>query len=700
MVAAYRVFLLNDRKVTESYNVRFDDTKLSSISRDSNEPVSLKFQNLDLEELEDEPELVVPLNVPSVREEPESSEQANSTRSGETSSVRTGNNSGGVNSSSRTTVQGSNRVDSSSVGAGTNSGGVSESIQSSQHQNSESHAESSRQFPRERVWNRDHPFELIIGDPDAGVSTRRNARADLANICLFSGFLSKLEPKEIEEALGDADWVIAMQEELNQFERQKVWKLVPRPKNKSVIGARWVFRNKMDENGLVTRNKARLVAKGYSQREGIDYDETYAPVARLEAVRMFLAFAAHKNFKVFQMDVKSAFLNGELEEEVYLEQPPGFIDPELVDFVYLLFKSVYGLRQSPRCWYETLSVFLIESGFTRGVIDKTLFYKNVKNDLILVQVYVDDIIFGSSNERLCEKFAKLMQDKYEMSMMGELSFFLGLQISQRKDGIFICQSKYVRDLLKKYNLEDASAAKTPMATATKLDEDKTGKPVDITSYRGMIGSLLYLTASRPDIMFATCLCARFQADPRESHLITVKRIFRYLKGTPNLGIWYPRDTGFNLIGYTDSDYAGCRIDRKSTSGACQFLGRRLVSWQSKKQHTVSTSTAEAEYIAAGSCVAQILWMRNQLKDYGMEHKKIPIMCDNTSAIAITNNPVDHSRTKHIDIRYHFIREHVEEGTVELHFVPTMQQIADIFTKPLDEVTFNRLVGELGMLNTS
>jgi hypothetical protein len=373
---------------------------------------------------------------------------------------------------------------------------------------------------------------------------------------------------------------------------------------------------------------------------------------------------------------------------------------DYADFVYFLFKAVYGLKQSPRKWYETLSDYLLENGFTRGVIDKTLFHKNVRGDMLIVQVYVDDIIFGSSNERLCEKFAKLMQARYEMSMMGELSFFLGLQISQRSEGIFICQTKYLKDLLKKYNLEDAASAKTPMATNTKLDADKAGKPVEITSYRGMVGSLLYLTASRPDIMFATGLCARFQADPRESHLVAIKRIFRYLKGTPNLGIWYPRDTGFNLIGYSDSDYAGCRLDRKSTSGSCQFLGKRLVSWQSKKQHTVSTSTAEAEYIAAGSCVAQILWMKNQLKDYGLEVSRIPVMCDNTSAIAMTSNPVDHSRTKHIDIRYHFIREHVESGTVELLFVPTEQQIADIFTKPLDESTFFRLVGELGMLNTS
>ena len=292
----------------------------------------------------------------------------------------------------------------------------------------------------------------------------------------------------------------------------------------------------------------------------------------------------------------------------------------------------------------------------------------------------------------------LMQIRYEMSMMGELNYFLGLQVNQRNDGIFICQSKYVRDLLKKYGLEDASTTKTHMATAMQLDQDGLGKCVDITRYRGMIGSLLYITTSRPDIMFSTCLYARFQANPKESHLIAVKRIFRYLKGTPNLGIWYPKGTCFDLVSYTGSDFAGCRIDRKSTSGSCHFLGRRLVLWYRKEQHSVSTSTDEAEYIAAGSCCAQILWVRNQLRDYGLLLNKIPFFYDNTSAITISNNPVQHSRTKHIDIRYHFIREHVMNGTVELHFVPTEQQIADIFTKTLDESTFSKLVGELGMLN--
>ena len=319
--------------------------------------------------------------------------------------------------------------------------------------------------------------------------------------------------------------------------------------------------------------------------------------------------------------------------------------------------------------------------------------------MLIVQVYVDDIIFGSTNDDLCKRFAKLMQSKFEMSLMGELKYFLGLQVDQRIDGIFICQSKYLKELLKKYNIEDSSSARTPSSTAVKLGACDSLVKVDVSSYRGMIGSLLYLTASRPAIIFATCLCARFQADPRDIHLVVVKRILRYLKGTPNLGIWYPRESGFNLLGYTYSDYAGSVVDRKSTSGSCQFLGSRLISWYSKKQQTVSNSTAEAEYIVAGSCCAQILWIRNQLRDYGFMLSKIPILCDNISAIAISNNPVQHPRTKHIDVRYHFIREHVMNGTVELHFVPSEEQIADIFTKALDESTFTRLVGKLGMLNS-
>src|ERR687886_229713 len=529
-------------------------------------------------------------------------------------------------------------------------------------------------------------------------SLQAGERQATSNFCLFVNFVSRVEPSRIEEAIRDPNWVNAMQEELNQFERNKVWNLVPPPADASIIGTKWIYRNKLDEHGVVVRNKARLVAQGYSQEEGIDYDETFAPVARLEAIRIFLAFSANQDFKVYQMDVKSAFLNGNLEEEVYVRQPLGFESTKFPNHVYELKKALYGLKQAPRAWYETLSKFLLENNFLRGNVDKTLFIKKQGNDTLLVQIYVDDIIFGSCSQTLCKEFSELMSNHYEMSMMGELTYFLGLQVKQMKNGIFISQTKYVHELLSKFGFKDCSSMKTPMATATKLDQDVKGKPVNITAYRGMIGSLLYLTSSRPDIMFATCLCERYQANPKESHLAAVKRIFRYLKGTPNLGLWYPKDSGFELIGYSDSDFAGCKIDRKSTTGSCQLLGNRLVSWSSKKQHSVSTSTAEAEYVAAGSCCAQILWMQHQLADYGIIATKTPIFCDNTSAIAITNNPVLHSRTKHIDIRYHFIRDHVMKEDIELHFMPTEYQLADLFTKPLDESRFNFLLVKLGMLN--
>ncbi|KAJ9539488.1 hypothetical protein OSB04_032221 [Centaurea solstitialis] len=472
-------------------------------------------------------------------------------------------------------------------------------------------------------WTRDHPIDQVLGDPSTGVKTRHQA---------------------------------TMQEELTEFERNLVWILVRRPSKKTIIGLKRIFRNKLDEHGIVIRNKAHLVAQGYRQEEGIDYDETFAPVARLEAIRLFLAYAAYMKFQVFQMDVKSAFLNGKLTEEVFVAQPPGFTDPKHLDHVYKLNKALYGLKQAPRAWYETLFTYLIKEGFTRGKIDSTLFVKTYKDHVFLAQIFVDDIIFGSTKAKLCKKFEALMQAEYKMSMMGELTYFLGLQFKQSEKGIFISQGKYVREMLAKFELTTCSEMKTPMTPPLKLDKDSNEKSVDVTLYRGMIGSLLYLTGSHPDIMYATCLCARYQADPKESHMKAIKRIFRYLKGTPNLGLWYPRDSGFNLTAFSDSDFAGCKIDRKSTTGGCQLLGGKLVSWTSKKQNLVSTSTAEAEYVAA--------------------------------AITIANNPVLHSKTKNTEIRYHFIRDHVMNGDVELHFVPTEYQLADLFTKPLDEKRFN------------
>ena len=488
-----------------------------------------------------------------------------------------------------------------------------------------------------------------------------------------------------------------MQDELNQFERNQVWHLEPRTEEMSVIGTKWVFRNKLDDSGIIVKNKARLVVQGFNQQEGIDYDETFAPVARLEAIRILIAFAAHMNFKLFQMDVKIAFLNGYLKENVYVEQPPGFEDRDYPDHVYKLDKALYGLKQAPRAWYERLSSFLLENNYERGSVDKTLFLKRKGPDLLVVQVYVDDILFGATNLTLCDEFAGLMKSEFEMSMMGELGFFLGLQIKQMDDGIMIHQQKYLKELLKKYGMNDSKSYDTPIPTSTKLSLDEKGKDVEDKLYRGMIGSLLYLTASRPDIVFSVGLCARFQSKPKESHLKAVKRIFRYLSGTEDLCLWYPKGSNIDLIGYTDADFAGFNVDRKSTSGMAHFLGSCLISWGSKKQNSVALSTAESEYIAAALCCAQLLWIKTQLKDFGVCSGSVPILCDNTSAINISKNPVQHSKTKHIEIRHHFLRDNVEKGNVSLEFCRSEDQLADIFTKPLCKEVFVRLRTLLGMV---
>ncbi|GJT06065.1 retrovirus-related pol polyprotein from transposon TNT 1-94 [Tanacetum coccineum] len=464
-----------------------------------------------------------------------------------------------------------------------------------------------------------HPLEQVIGNPSQSVRTRRQLETD-GEMFMFALTVSQTEPKNIKEAMADSAWIEAMQEELHQFDR----------------------------------------LDGYAQKEGIDFEESFAPVARLEAVRLFIAYAAHKSFKVYQMDVKITFLYGPLKEEVYVNQPDGFIDPYHPDKVYRLKKAVYGLKQAPRAWYDELSNFLVSKGLSKGSIDPTLFITKQGEDILLVQIYVDDIIFGSTNPKLSKRFEKLMHIKFEMSIMGELKFFLGIQIHQSPRGIFINQAKYAQKILKKH-------------------------------------ALMYLTTSRPDIVHATCYCARYQAKPTEKHLTAVKRIFWYLKDTINVGLWYPKDTGFELTVFSDSDHAGCLDTSKSTSGGIEFLGGdKLVSWSSKKQDCTSMSTVEAEYVSLSECCAQVLWLRTQLTDYGFHFDKIPMYCDSKSAIAISCNPVQHSHTKHIVVRYHFIKEQVEKGIVELFFVRTEYQLADLFTKALPEDRFKYLVRRLGM----
>ncbi|GJU26749.1 retrovirus-related pol polyprotein from transposon TNT 1-94 [Tanacetum coccineum] len=373
-------------------------------------------------------------------------------------------------------------------------------------------------------WTNVHPIANVIGYPSCYVSTRKQLKTD-AMLCYFDAFLTSVEPKNFKQAMTEPSWIDAMQEEIHEFERLEVWELVPYLDNVFLIKLKWIYKVKTDEFGEVLKNKARLVAQVFRQEEGINFEESFAPVARIEAIRIFVANAAHKNMTIYQMDVKTAFLNGELKEEVYVSQPEGFVDQDNPSHVYKLKKALYGLKQAPRAWYDMLSSFLISQQFSKGAVDPTLFTRHAGNDILLVQIYVDDIIFASTNTAMCNEFANQMTNKFKMSMMGQMSFFLGLQISQSPRGIFINQSKYASEIVKKYGLHSTDSVDTPMIENKKLDEDLQGKQVDATLYRGMIGSLMYLTASRPDLNYVVCLCARYQAKPTEKHLQAVKRIF-------------------------------------------------------------------------------------------------------------------------------------------------------------------------------
>ncbi|GJV91418.1 retrovirus-related pol polyprotein from transposon TNT 1-94 [Tanacetum coccineum] len=488
-----------------------------------------------------------------------------------------------------------------------------------------------QRHPSENRWTKDHPLEQAIRNPSQSIRTRRQLETD-GEMCMF-----------------------VLTEELHQFDRLDVWELVDKPLCKNVINMKWIWKNKRDEENTVIRNKSRLVAKGYAQKEIIDFEESFAPVAQLEAVRLFIAYAVYKSFLVYQMDVKTTFLYGLLKEEVYVNQRDGFIDPYHPDQVYHLKKALYRLKQAPRAWYDELSNFLVSKGFSKCSIDPTLFITKHGEDILLVKIYVDDIIFGSTNPKLSKRFEKLMHNKFEMSMMGELKFFLGFQIHQSPRGIFINQAKYAQEILIKHGMTSCDSIGTPMATKHQ-DADLSSTSVDQTKYRSMVGALMYLTASRPDIVHATCYYARYQAKPTEKHLTAVKQIFRYLNDTINMGL----------------------------------------CWSSKKHDCTFMSSAEAKYVSLSACYAQVLWLRTQLTDYGFHFDKIPMYCDSKAAIAISCNPVQHSRTKHIDVRYHFIKEQVEKGIVELFFVGTEYQLADLFTKALSEDRFKYLVRRLGM----
>ncbi|KAM2708962.1 hypothetical protein EV2_046705 [Malus domestica] len=434
--------------------------------------------------------------------------------------------------------------------------------------------------------------------------------------CLFAD----CEPVDFQEAVQDTKWMTTMDEEIEAIQKNDTWELAILPKGHKAIGVKWVYKTKKNANGEVERYKVRLVAKGYSQRAGIDYDEVFSPVARLETIRLLISLAAQNKWKIQQMDVKSAFLHGVLEEEVYIQQPTGYEIKGHEDKVLKLKKALYGLKQAPRGWNSLIDKYFQENNFIKCPHEHALYVKVKDEDILIVCLYVDDLIFTGSNPSMYEEFKRVMTKEFEMTDIGLMAYYLGIEV-KNKEGIFISQESYIREILKKFKMEDYKPISTPMECGVKLTKHDEGESVDPTCFKSLVRSLRYLTCTRPDILYAVRLVSRYMENPTTTHLKTTKRILRYLKGTVNFGLFYSSSDNYKLVGYNDSDWVGDSNDRKSTTIFVFFMRDTAFTWMSKKQPIVTLSTCEAEYVAATSCVCHAIWLRNLLKELSMPQEE-------------------------------------------------------------------------------
>lgn len=505
------------------------------------------------------------------------------------------------------------------------------------------------------------------------------------------------DPVTYEEAVKNNKWKVAMDAEMEAITRNQTWELVELPQNTKCIGVKWIYKTKLNEKGNVEKHKARLVAKGYCQEQGIDYMEVYAPVAR-----MMFAIAAQRGLSILQMDVKSAFFAWKFARDCLCTATSGVCDQGYVikdneHKVYKLHKALYGLKQAPRAWFSRIESYFLGEGFKRSSSEHTLFIKkNDKGNVLIVNIYVDDLIYTGDNEDMLLEFKQSMKREFEMSDLGRMRFFLGIEVLQTSKGTHISQQKYAEEILRKFEMENCNSVINPMVPGSILAANE-GARTNVTRFKQLIGSLMYMTITRPDMQFAVNLISRFSAEPTEIHFAAAKRVLRYLQGTLDFGIWYKRGGEGSLEVFTDSDFAGDVDSRKSTSGYVFLWNDGAVAWSSKKQNVVALSSTEAEYVAAATCACQAIWVQGILEELGLNFpESMVIKCDNTSAIKLSKNPVFHGRCKHIGVRFHFLRDLVKEGIITMEHCGSSKQVADIFTKPLSRDTFIKLRKKLGM----
>ncbi|KAJ1703741.1 hypothetical protein LUZ63_003520 [Rhynchospora breviuscula] len=509
---------------------------------------------------------------------------------------------------------------------------------------------------------------------------------------------AKKEPEHFGEAMKDSNWRKAMQTEIEALERNKTWSIEDLPSEKKAIGCKWVYRIKYNSDGSVERYKARLVVLGNRQVEGIDFKETFAPVAKMVSVRTFLAVAVARGWELHQMDVHNAFLHGDLHEKVYMRLPPGFAS-KYPGKVCRLRKSLYGLRQAPRMWFSKLTEALQAYGFTQSYADYSLFTLEKHDRFLAILVYVDDLVIAGNNSEAIVQFKQYLSRTFHMKDLGALKYFLGIEIARNPTGLYLCQRKYTLDIVAECGLLGGKPAAFPIEQNHNLSI-ASGKPMeDPERYRRLIGRLIYLTITRPDLCYSVHILAQFMHAPLDVHYDAAIRVMRYLKGNPGQGILLRADSNLTLYGYCDSDWATCPLTRRSLTGYFVMLGTSPISWKTKKQHTVSRSSAEAEYRSMATTACELTWLKTLLQSLGVSHTQpMKLMCDSQAALHIAANPVFHERTKHIEIDCHFVRDQIQAGCIVASHIRTNEQLADIFTKALGKRQFHYLLGKLGILN--